>query len=114
MILVNFPLLLQFRAALYNNFGIYSTGGIQYTFDLQSQAKANQSLIDSFVKIKAQDWYGLFGFGLEFYAVYFKCNIEIKYAQGFNNVFIQDFTPVSLPIESIKNKTWLFTIIFEG
>lgn len=111
---LDFPLLLQFRTTRYNNFASYIVGGVQYTFDLQSQAKSNQSLTDPFVKIKAEDWFGQIGIGVEFFAVYFKCGLEIKYSQGLNNVFIQDFTPVSLPIQDIRNKVWSFSIIFEG
>lgn len=111
---LDFPLLLQFRTMRYNNFATYVVGGMQYTYDLQSQANSNQSLTDPFVKIKAEDWFGQIGLGVEFFAVYFKCGLEIKYSQGFNNVFIQDFTPISLPIEQIKNKVWTFSIIFEG
>jgi hypothetical protein len=111
---LDFPLMLILRTARYNNFASYVTGGMQYTYDLQSQQNANQSLTDPFVKIKAQDWFGQAGIGFDFFAVYFKCSIEIKYSYGLNNVFIQDFTPVSLPIDRIRNKAWFFSIIFEG
>jgi hypothetical protein len=111
---LDFPFLLQFRTLRYNNFTSYIVGGMQYTYDLQSQATSNQSLTDPFVKIKAEDWFGQVGLGVEFFAVYFKCGLEIKYSHGLKNVFIQDYTPISLPIDQIKNKTWYFSIIFEG
>jgi hypothetical protein len=111
---LDFPLLLQFRTMRYNNFASYVIGGMQYSFDLQSAEKANQSFIDPFVKIKAQDWQGQVGVGVEFFAVFFKLGLEIKYSQGFNNVLIQDNTPVSNPIDQLRNKVWTFSIIGEG
>jgi hypothetical protein len=63
---LDFPLLLQYRTSRYNNFATYVVGGVQYTYDLQSQAKANQSLTDPFIKVKSQDWFAQIGVGVEF------------------------------------------------
>lgn len=111
---LDFPLMLQFRTARYNNFAMYVLGGAQFTYDLQSSEKANQSFDDPFVKIKAADWQGQAGVGVEFFAVYFKMGLEIKYSQGFQNTLINDFTPVSEPLDQLRNKVWSFSIIFEG
>ena len=111
---IDFPLLLQYRTSRFNNFASYVIGGVQYTLDMQSSEDSNQSLIDPFVKIKKFDWQGQVGVGVEFFAVYFKFGMEIKYSHGFNNVLIKDFTPVSDPLEQLKNKVWTFSLIFEG
>ena len=111
---LDFPLMLQFRTARYNNFASYIVGGGQFTYDLQSTEKSNQSYTDPFVKIKAKDWQGQVGVGVEFFAVYFKMGLEIKYSQGFRNVVIKDLTPVSDPIDQLKNKVWWFSLILEG
>lgn len=111
---LDFPLTLQFRTLRYNNFDMYVLGGMQYTYDMQSTEKSNQSFSDPFVKIKAADWQGQVGVGVEFFAVYFKMGLEIKYSQGFHNALINDFTPVSLPLDQLRNKVWSFSIIFEG
>lgn len=111
---LDFPMMLQFRTARYNNFAAYCLGGVQYTYDLQSTEKSNQSYTDPFVKIKAADWQGQAGIGVEFFAVYFKMGLEIKYSQGFSNILIQDNTTVSKPLEQLRNKVWCFSIIFEG
>lgn len=111
---LDFPLMLQFRTMRYNNFASYVLGGIQYTYDLQSTENSNQSFTDPFVKINAEDWQGQVGVGVEFFAVYFKMGLEIKYSQGFQNAIIHDFTPVSNPVDQLRNKIWSFSIIFEG
>lgn len=111
---LDFPLMLQFRTKRYNNFTAYALIGGQYSIDLQSQEKASQSYIDPFIKIKKYDFQGQIGGGVEFFAPYFKFGLELKYSQGFKSSFIQDWTPVSNPINQLYNKGWWFSIIFEG
>jgi hypothetical protein len=111
---LDFPLMLQFRTKRYNNFTAYALIGGQYSIDLQSQEKASQSYIDPFIKIKKNDFQGQIGGGVEFFAPYFKFGLELKYSHGFKSSFIQDWTPVSNPINQLYNKGWWFSIIFEG
>lgn len=111
---LDFPLMLQFRTLRLNNFASYILIGGQYSYDLQSQEKKSQSFIDPFIKIKANDFQGQVGAGLEFFAPYFKFGFEVKYSQGFSNSFIQDGTPVSKPIDVLYNKVWWISLIFEG
>jgi hypothetical protein len=111
---LDFPLMLQFRTKRYNNFTAYALIGGQYSIDLQSQEKASQSYIDPFIKIKKHDFQGQIGGGIEFFAPYFKFGLELKYSHGFRSSFIQDWTPVSNPINQLYNKGWWFSIIFEG
>jgi len=40
--------------------------------------------------------------------------LEIKYSQGLQNVLVQDLSPVSKPINSLYNNSWIFTVTFEG
>jgi len=111
---LDFPLMLQFRTTRFNNFAAYVLGGAQYSLDLQSQQAAPQSFDDPFIKIRKHDWQGQVGGGLEFFLPYFKFGIELKYSQSFGNVLIQDFTPVSNPLEKMYNRVWWFSLIFEG
>jgi hypothetical protein len=111
---LDFPLMLQFRTLRLNNFASYVLIGGQYSYDLQSQEKASQNFNDPFIKIRANDFQGQVGAGVEFFAPYFKFGFEIKYSQGFSNSFIQDETPVSKPIDQLYNKVWWVSLIFEG
>jgi len=111
---IDFPLMLQFRTKRFNNFTAYTLLGAQYSIDLQSQEKASQNYIDPYVKIKRNDWQGQIGGGVEFFAPFFKVGFEIKYSHGFKSSFVQDFTPVSKPINQLYNRGWWFSIIFEG
>ncbi|PIE86574.1 MAG: PorT protein, partial [Bacteroidetes bacterium] len=69
---------------------------------------------DPFIKIKRSDWQGQVGAGVEFFATYFKFGMELKYSHGIGNVFIQDGTTVSKPIDKLYNRVWWFSLIFEG
>jgi hypothetical protein len=111
---LDFPLMLQFRTTRFNNFTSYVLGGIQYSLDLQSQEDAAQSFTDPFVKIRKEDWQGQVGGGVEFFMPYFKLGIELKFSHSFSNIMINDFTPVSRPIDKMYNRVWWFSLIFEG
>jgi hypothetical protein len=111
---LDFPLMLQFRTTRLNNFTSYVLGGIQYSRDLQSQEDAAQSFTDPFVKIKKNDWQGQVGGGIEFFMPYFKFGIELKFSHSLNSVHINDFTPVSKPIDKMYNRVWWISFIFEG
>ncbi len=111
---LDFPLMLQFRTKRLNNFAAYCLIGGQYSIDLQSQEKASQNYIDPFIKIKRYDWQGQIGGGLEFFAPYFKFGIELKFSHGFTNSFIKDNTYIAAPIQTIYNRGWFVSLIFEG
>ena len=111
---LDFPLMFQFRTLRQNNFAAYVLLGAQYSLDLQSQEKANQSFTDPFIKLKRDDWQGQVGGGVEFFATYFKFGIELKFSHGFKNVLIQDNTVISNPINALYNRVWWISMIFEG
>lgn len=110
----DFPLMLQFRTLRYNNFASYVLLGGQYSWDMQSNAKASQNYIDPFIKLQSHDWQAQLGGGVEFFFPYFKMGIEIKYSHGLINTFIQDDTKVSSPIDRMYNKVWALSLIIEG
>jgi hypothetical protein len=111
---LDFPLMFQFRTMRHNNFASYVLGGIQYSLDLQTQANANQSNSDPFIKIKRDDFQVQAGVGVEFFTPYFKFGLEVKYSQGFVNSLIQDNTTSSRPIDFLYNRVWSLSLIFEG
>lgn len=111
---IDFPLMFQFRTIRLNNFASYVLVGGQYSLDLQSQEKASQDFNDPFVKIKKHDFQAQIGGGVEFFAPYFKFGIELKYSHGIFNSHVPDGTFVSNPIQSLYNRVWWFSLIFEG
>lgn len=111
---VDFPLLMHIRTLRYGNFTAFAVTGMQFSIDLQSMEDKSQNYIDPFIKIRKKDWMAQFGGGVEFFNEFFKLGLEIKYSQGLQNVLIQDLSPVSKPINSLYNNSWIFTVTFEG
>lgn len=111
---VDFPLLFQIRTLRQGNFTAFAISGIQFSLDLQSMEDKSQNFIDPFIKIRKKDWMAQFGGGVEFFNEFFKLGLELKYSQGLQNVLIQDLSPVSNPITSLYNNSWIFTVTFEG
>lgn len=111
---LDFPLLLKFRTARYNNFAAYIIGGVQYSLDLQSQQEVSQKFGDPFIKLFRDDFQAQAGAGVDFFLPYFKFGIELKFSHGFKNALIQDDTRLSKPIEALYNRVWWISLTFEG
>jgi len=111
---IDFPLMFQFRTLRVNNFAAYALVGAQYSIDLQSQEDASQDFNDPFIKIRQNDFQGQVGIGVELFAPFFKFGMEVKYSHGFVNSFVPENTFIANPIDKMYNRTWWFSIIFEG
>ncbi len=111
---IDFPLMFQFRTLRQNNFASYILLGAQYSIDLQTQENSSQNFDDPFIKLKRFDFQAQLGVGVEFFAPFFKFGMEIKYSHGLSSSFIQENTFIAEPIDRLFNKTWWFSIIFEG
>lgn len=111
---LDFPLLLKFRTARYNNFAAYIIGGAQYTLDLQSKEKSSQKYSDPFIKLFRDDFQAQIGAGVDFFLPFFKFGIEIKLSHGFKNALIQDNTRLSDPVNVLYNRVWWISLTFEG
>src|SRR5690554_4393202 len=111
---LDFPLLLKFRTARYNNFAAYLIGGAQYTLDLQSKEKSAQKYGDPFIKLFRDDFQAQVGAGVDFFLPFFKFGIEVKLSHGFKNALIQDNTRLSNPINVLYNRVWWISLTFEG
>ncbi|PWH82209.1 type IX secretion/gliding motility protein PorT/SprT [Brumimicrobium oceani] len=111
---LDFPLLLKFRTARYNNFAAYFVGGAQYTLDLQTKQDNSQKFGDPFIKLFRDDFQAQVGAGVDFFLPFFKFGIEVKYSHGLKNALIQDNTRLSEPIEALRNRVWWISLTFEG
>lgn len=111
---LDFPLLLKFRTARYNNFAAYIVAGAQYTLDLQSKEKNAQKYSDPFIKLYRDDFQAQVGAGVDFFLPFFKFGIELKLSHGFKNALIQDNTRLSKPIDKLYNRVWWISLTFEG
>jgi hypothetical protein len=113
---VEFPLFLKLKSKRLNNFGAYLIAGAKYNIDLASNEKVDNDKSDEeiVIKFKRNTFAYDFGVGTDFYLMYFKFGIEAKMSYTFDNVFIQDNTVYSSPIEKIKPKMFIISFTFEG
>lgn len=112
---LDFPLLFKYRSHRINNFATYVTAGAKYAIDMASQEDVNNATnVDKIIKITREDYAAEIGFGFDFFLLYFKFGIELRYSFGLPNVLIDDDTPLSRPIDSLRNKQFLLSFTFEG
>lgn len=113
---IEFPLLLKYRSARYNNFAAYVIGGGKFVIDLASQEDVNNdvALEDQVVKLKKNLMMYEFGFGMDFFLEYFKFSTEVKFSSGFNNSLIQDNTMWSSPLQKLTPQMLTISFHFEG
>ncbi|MCB0760446.1 MAG: PorT family protein [Flavobacteriales bacterium] len=112
---LDIPLVLKLRTNRIRNFAAYALIGGKYSIDMQSQKDVdNQAEVDKIIKLQKTDYSMDAGAGVDFFLPYFKFGLELKTAIGFKNVLIQEETQYSSPIESLRTRTVIFSILFEG
>ena len=112
---LDFPLMLKLRTNRVRNFAAYAIVGGKYSIDMQSQKDVNNaSAADKILKLIDTDYSLDAGGGIDFFLPYFKFAIEAKSAFGFPDVLIQENNRFSSPIESLKTRTVIISLTFEG
>jgi hypothetical protein len=111
---LDFPLLLKYRSKRLNNFAAYVIGGVQFSYDLASQAnkvqKTNQQYV---VKLKEKDVLYQLGVGFDFYTEYFKFAVELKMSYGLFDLLQHDNTIYTEGIERLNSKIFQLSFLFE-
>jgi hypothetical protein len=112
---LDFPLVLKLRTNRVGNFAAYALVGGKYSIDMQSQKDVdNDSESQKIIKLQKTDYSLDVGGGIDFFLPFFKFALEIKTALGFPDILIQENTQFSSPIESLKTRTVVFSLTFEG
>ena len=122
---VDFPLLFKWRTDRINNIAPYVIGGGQYSVNMQSDAGIDGDL--NIIKTKRWGASYIVGTGIDFFLPYFKFGLELSLQNGISNIFIPsdktyvfgapeppDNKSYSHPLNSLKNRTWLLSLTFEG
>ncbi len=112
---LDLPILFKLRTNRVNNFAAYALIGGKYSRDMQSQKDVDNALAnDIIVKLQDTDFSIDAGGGIDFFLPYFKFSIEMKTAFGIPNVLIQENSKFSSPLESLRTRTFVFSLCFEG
>jgi hypothetical protein len=112
---LQFPLMLKLRTNRVGNFAAYGLIGGSYGIDMQSQKDVNEAVAGKIVvKLQKTDMTIDAGGGFDFFLPYFKFGIELKTGFGMKNVLIQEGNQFTDPISSLRTRTFVLSLCFEG
>ena len=112
-VLLGFPVQVKFLSDRMNNFRFYVLGGINYQYDLASNATARKA--DDLVKLNTGNWSIEAGIGFQLFFPVFILSPEIKISDGFINIHHRDPNLIySSTIDKLKSRMIVFSLIFEG
>lgn len=105
------PLYFKFRSRRINNWRVYILGGGKFLYDMAT--KEDVQTEEVILKMKREDYTWDLGVGIDFYLEYFKLSTEVKMSFGLNNLLVEDQTAFTNSIQSLRSKTFLFSVYFE-
>jgi hypothetical protein len=112
-ILLGFPVQVKFLSDRMDNFRFYVLGGVNYQYDLASNATARKA--DDLVKLNPYDFSIEAGIGFQFFFPVFILSPELKISNGIMNVHHRDPNLIySNTIDKLKSRMIVFSLIFEG
>jgi len=111
---LNFPLLLKGKSSRMGNVRFYAITGVQYSIDLATRAKKQNTGNDIYIKLYAGDLQAQVGVGLDFYLEFFKFSIETKMSYGTLNILKNENNMMTNSIKELRSKTFHITFLFEG
>jgi hypothetical protein len=112
-ILLGFPIQMKFLSDRIENFRFYVLAGINYQYDLASNATARKA--DDMVKLKPYDFSIEAGIGFQFFFPVFILSPEIKISNGIINEHSRDPNLIySSNIDRLNSRMIVFSLIFEG
>ncbi|MFO7868637.1 MAG: porin family protein [Bacteroidales bacterium] len=109
---IDMPISLKIRATRINNYRIYILAGMAMKYDLETK-RVEKENTDYTIRQEPLDFYYEFGFGIDWYLVYFKLSTEIKLSFGLNNLLIHEPIEYSAAIEKLKSRMLIFSFHFE-
>lgn len=112
---IDLPLMVKYKSSrMMNNVRAYVIAGVQYSRDLISAAKKqNSNPHDIILKLNPNDFTGQAGIGFDFYCTYFKFSTELKMSFGFMNLLKQEDNMYASSVTSLKSKIMQISFLFE-
>ena len=87
---LNMPLAIKFNAIRLYNYRPYLITSVCYSYDFSSNQDSQSDNFQKVFRTAAHRFSYGFGFGIEFYCLYFKMSTQINTSFGLNNVLIKD------------------------
>ena len=107
---IEMPLLLKWKSERINNYRLYVLGGAKYNLDLSSKEDV---IDDRIFKLRKNDLYYEFGFGIDIYFEFFKFSPQIVGSWGFADLTVPDGTFLVDGISRLESRAILINFTFE-
>ena len=112
---LDFPLMMKLRTNRVGNFAAYALIGGKVSKDMQSQEETNQQLQSDFIlRLESGNSSIDIGAGMDFFLPFFKFSVEGKFELGNRNILIQDDSRYSAPLQSLRTRSFILSLLFEG
>jgi len=114
-VFLEIPLLLRFKSEPYRDKRLFVVGGLKYSFDVASNARARQELSAKLINISPHDFQFEVGAGIQMFFPFFIFSPEIKFSQGIGNIHVYNTDKgESRILDSIISRALTISFHFEG
>jgi hypothetical protein len=115
--MLDFPLLIKYKAKRINNYRPYLIAGGSVRYDLASKKNYDEDL-KQYILLKPLDVYFECGFGIDFYLPYFKFSTEVKFSYGILDILNKSKTSATRPeyqnaLTKLNSDILMFSMHFE-
>ena len=111
-IYIDAPILVKFKGKRINNYRPYLVGGMAFRYDLDTK-RIGHNNDDYSINQRPLDYFYEFGFGIDFFLVYFKLATEFKYSFCMKNILIAEQTEYCTVIDALKSRMFILSFHFE-
>lgn len=108
--MLEFPVLLKYKAQRMNNFSPYIVMGANFRYDLNGGDDTGD---DSQLQLKKIDPCLEWGVGFDCYLQFFKFSVELKYGLGIMDTYKPNGSIYSNSIRGIRSNGWTLSLHFE-
>ncbi len=114
-VFVQMPFHVRYKSAPYRDMRVFVVGGVNYSFDVASNARVRKAQQGSIIRISPHDYAVEVGAGLQFFFPFFIFSPEIKFSQGLGNILIyNDQLGASRVMEKLYSRTFTISFHLEG
>lgn len=107
------PLTIKFSANRINNYRPYIIAGVALKYDVETKRVIRQKKDGYTIEQIPLDYFYEFGFGIDWYMVYFKLCTELKISYGTKNILIHENIEYSKVIEELRSRMFVLSLHFE-
>lgn len=110
---LDMPFTIRYKSTPYKNKRVFTTAGIKYAYDVQSNSQSRQA--NTLIKITPHDYQWEVGVGMQFFYPFFIFSPEIKYSRGLGNILIYNGELNDAKVlENVVSQTFSISFSFEG